>query len=63
MDELFFEAAETVIVTGQARASYLQRRMSVGYARAGRLIHQLRERGVILASNSKNQKFRYILDS
>ena len=36
-----FEAAETIITTGQASASYLQRRMSVGYARAGRLIDQL----------------------
>jgi S-DNA-T family DNA segregation ATPase FtsK/SpoIIIE len=56
LDELFFEAAETVISTGQASASYLQRRMSVGYARAGRLIDQLQEKGVISASNSKNQR-------
>jgi S-DNA-T family DNA segregation ATPase FtsK/SpoIIIE len=56
MDELFFEAAETIISTGQASASYLQRRMSVGYARAGRLIDQLQEKGVISASNSKNQR-------
>ena len=56
MDELFFEAAETIISTGQASASYLQRRMSIGYARAGRLIDQLQEKGVISASNSKNQR-------
>jgi S-DNA-T family DNA segregation ATPase FtsK/SpoIIIE len=56
MDELFFEAAETIISTGQASASYLQRRMSVGYARAGRLIDQLQEKGVISASNSRNQR-------
>jgi len=56
MDELFFEAAETIITTGQASASYLQRRMSVGYARAGRLIDQLQDKGVISASNSKNQR-------
>ena len=56
MDELFFEAAETIISTGQASASYLQRRMSVGYARAGRLIDQLQEKGVISASNNKNQR-------
>jgi S-DNA-T family DNA segregation ATPase FtsK/SpoIIIE len=56
MDELFFEAAETIITTGQASASYLQRRMSVGYARAGRLIDQLQEKGVISAANSKNQR-------
>lgn len=56
MDELFFEAAETIISTGQASASYLQRRMSVGYARAGRLIDQLQDKGVISAANSKNQR-------
>lgn len=56
MDELFFEAAETIISTGQASASYLQRKMSVGYARAGRLIDQLQEKGVITPSNSRNQR-------
>lgn len=56
MDELFFDAAETIISTGQASASYLQRRMSVGYARAGRLIDQLQDKGVISAANSKNQR-------
>jgi S-DNA-T family DNA segregation ATPase FtsK/SpoIIIE len=56
MDELFFEAAETIISTGQASASYLQRKMSVGYARAGRLIDQLQEKGVISPSNSRNQR-------
>ena len=56
MDELFFEAAETIISTGQASASYLQRRMSVGFARAGRLIDQLQEKGVISPANSRNQR-------
>ena len=56
MDELFFDAAETIITTGQASASYLQRKMSVGYARAGRLIDQLQEKGVISPPNSRNQR-------
>lgn len=56
MDELFFESAETIISTGQASASYLQRKMSVGYARAGRLIDQLQEKGVISPPNSRNQR-------
>ncbi|MBE0665272.1 MAG: type IV secretion system DNA-binding domain-containing protein, partial [Candidatus Aminicenantes bacterium] len=56
MDELFFDAAETIISTGQASASYLQRKMSVGYARAGRLIDQLQEKGVISPPNSRNQR-------
>lgn len=56
MDEMFFEAAETIITTGQASASYLQRKLSVGFARAGRLIDQLQEKGVISPANSKNQR-------
>jgi len=56
MDEMFFEAAEVIISTGQASTSYLQRKLSVGFARAGRLIDQLQEKGVIGPANSKNQR-------
>jgi S-DNA-T family DNA segregation ATPase FtsK/SpoIIIE len=56
MDELFFEAAEIIITTGQASTSYLQRKLSVGFARAGRLIDQLQEKGVISPANSRNQR-------
>ncbi|MCU0275242.1 MAG: DNA translocase FtsK 4TM domain-containing protein [Acidobacteria bacterium] len=56
LDELFFEAAETIISTGQASTSYLQRKLSVGFARAGRIIDQLQEKGVISPANSKNQR-------
>jgi S-DNA-T family DNA segregation ATPase FtsK/SpoIIIE len=56
MDDLFFEAAETIITTGQASTSYLQRKLSVGFARAGRLIDQLQEKGVISPPNSRNQR-------
>ncbi len=56
LDDLFFNAAEVVIEADQGSASFLQRRMSVGYARAGRLIDQLVSNGVISESNSKNQR-------
>jgi S-DNA-T family DNA segregation ATPase FtsK/SpoIIIE len=56
LDDLFFNAAEIIITTGQASASYLQRRMRIGYARAGRLIDQLQSKGVVTAPNSKNQR-------
>ncbi|HEX7259737.1 MAG TPA: DNA translocase FtsK 4TM domain-containing protein [Candidatus Saccharimonadia bacterium] len=46
-DDLFEEAAETVIRTGKASASLLQRRLRVGYARAARLLDLLEERGVV----------------
>jgi len=56
LDPRFFEAARLVIETGTATASFLQRRLSVGYARAGRLIDQLMQKGVISESDSKNQR-------
>lgn len=46
-DDLFQDAAETVIRTGKASASLLQRRLRVGYARAARLLDLLEERGVV----------------
>jgi S-DNA-T family DNA segregation ATPase FtsK/SpoIIIE len=46
-DDLFQEAAETVIRTGKASASLLQRRLRVGYARAARLLDLLEERGIV----------------
>jgi S-DNA-T family DNA segregation ATPase FtsK/SpoIIIE len=56
MDEMFYEAASVVITTGQASASFLQRKMSIGYARAGRLIDQLQQSGVVSAPDSKNKR-------
>lgn len=46
-DELFEQARELVIEAGKASASYLQRRLRVGYARAARLLDMLEEQGVI----------------
>lgn len=46
-DPLYEEARETIIKAGKASASYLQRRLKVGYARAARLLDLLEERGVI----------------
>ena len=56
LDELFFQAAEIVISTGQASTSFLQRRLSVGYARAGRIMDQLETQGVVSEANSRNQR-------
>ena len=41
------DAIQTVVETGQASTSFIQRRFKVGYARAGRIIDQMEERGVI----------------
>ncbi len=46
-DPFLMEAIQTVIETGQASTSFIQRRFKVGYARAGRIIDQMEKRGVI----------------
>ncbi len=46
-DPLYEEAKEMVTQVGRASASYLQRRLRVGYARAARLLDILESRGVI----------------
>ena len=46
-DPLIDEAMNIVIETGQASTSFIQRYFKVGYARAGRIIDQLEERGII----------------
>ena len=46
-DPLLNEAIETVIESGTASTSFIQRRFKVGYARAGRIIDQMEARGII----------------
>lgn len=46
-DELIVQAAEVVIEAGMASTSMIQRRLSMGYARAGRVIDQLHSLGII----------------
>ncbi|MDD5295245.1 MAG: FtsK/SpoIIIE domain-containing protein, partial [Patescibacteria group bacterium] len=46
-DELVEEAKELIINSGKASASFLQRRLSIGYARAARLLDILEENGII----------------
>lgn len=50
-DDLYEEAKRTVIETGKASTSFLQRKLSVGYARAARLIDLLEERGIVGPGN------------
>ncbi|MBQ3878742.1 MAG: DNA translocase FtsK [Oscillospiraceae bacterium] len=46
-DDRLDEAIDIVIQTGQASASMLQRKLKLGYARAGRIIDQMESRGII----------------
>jgi S-DNA-T family DNA segregation ATPase FtsK/SpoIIIE len=47
LDELFKDAVEVVCQYDRASASLLQRRLSIGYARAARVIDQLQSAGVV----------------
>ena len=60
-DPLLEEAIDTVIESGQASTSYIQRKFKVGYARAGRIIDQMEERGII--SGYQGSKPREVLMS
>ena len=58
-DPFLMEAMDVVVETGQASTSFIQRKFKVGYARAGRIIDQLEERGVI--SGYQGSKPRQVL--
>ena len=58
-DPILMEAIDTVVETGQASTSFIQRRFKVGYARAGRIIDQMEERGII--SGYQGSKPREVL--
>ncbi|MCX7040525.1 MAG: DNA translocase FtsK [Spirochaetes bacterium] len=46
-DPLFERALEIVIGQGKASASYIQRRLKVGYNRAARLVEEMEMRGIV----------------
>jgi S-DNA-T family DNA segregation ATPase FtsK/SpoIIIE len=46
-DTLFREAAEIIVTAQQGSASLLQRKLKLGYNRAGRLIDQLESAGIV----------------
>ena len=53
------EAIDIVIDMGQASISMLQRRMRIGYAKAGRLIDEMAQRGIV--SEADGAKPRQVL--
>ena len=59
VDELFAVAVKYVVDAGQASISMLQRKLRVGYARAGRLIDEMAARGLV--SQSEGSKSREVL--
>ncbi len=58
-DDLYEDARMAVMEAGKASASYLQRKLKVGYARAARLLDMLEERGVIGAGSGAKAREVY----
>lgn len=59
VDSYFKTAVKLVMANGGASVSYLQRRLSIGYARAARIVDQMEDKGYIAASNGS--KLRKVL--
>ncbi len=58
-DKLFADAARVVVSTQQGSTSGIQRRLSIGYARAGRIMDQLEAAGIV--GPFKGSKAREVL--
>jgi S-DNA-T family DNA segregation ATPase FtsK/SpoIIIE len=55
MDELFKQAVAVVCQYDRASASLLQRKLSIGYARAARILDQLEDAGVVSVSDGTSK--------
>ena len=55
-DDLYDEAKDLVVRSGKASTSYLQRKLSIGYGRAARIMDILEEKGVIGPSNGSKAR-------
>lgn len=62
LDPLFAEAAEVVVLSQQGSTSMIQRRFSIGYNRAGRLMDQLEKAGIVGATQGSKPREVLIQD-
>lgn len=60
LDSMFDEAKQIVLETKKASASYLQRRLGIGYARAARLLDEMEEAGIVGPSNGAKPREVFI---
>ena len=56
VDPLIWEAADIVVSSGMGSTSNIQRRLSVGYSRAGRIMDMLEEKGVVGPPNGSKPR-------
>ena len=62
LDPYFDEAAHAIVITQQGSTSMIQRRFSIGYNRAGRLMDQLEKAGVVGAAQGSKPREVLIQD-
>ncbi len=62
LDPLFEEAARSIVTTQQGSTSMVQRRFSIGYNRAGRLMDQLEQAGIVGAAHGAKPREVLIAD-
>lgn len=55
-DPLYEQALDIVIQSGKASASYIQRRLKIGYNRAARLVEEMEERGIVGPANGSKAR-------
>ncbi|MEL3907804.1 MAG: DNA translocase FtsK [Treponemataceae bacterium] len=55
-DPLYDKALEIVLLEGKASASYLQRRLKIGYNRAARIVEEMYERGIVGPPNGSKPR-------
>lgn len=62
LDQLFGEAARVIVASQQGSTSLIQRKFSIGYNRAGRLMDQLEKAGVVGAAHGSKPREVLIQD-
>jgi S-DNA-T family DNA segregation ATPase FtsK/SpoIIIE len=62
-DDLFDKAVDIVVSADKASASLLQRKLSIGYARAARIIDEMEEKGIIGQEVSGSRGREILVDS
>ncbi len=62
LDPYFDEAAHAIVITQQGSTSMIQRRFSIGYNRAGRLMDQLEAAGIVGAAQGSKPRDVLITD-
>ena len=55
-DPLYEKALEIVLQAGKASASYIQRRLKIGYNRAARLVEEMEARGIVGPANGSKPR-------